>query len=264
MNDFRIYQQFAESIARQAGKMIKISCVEHHDIQFKSKYDFVTDVDERSQKIIQTAINKEYPEHQFFGEESADANDVDLDKTAKDFIWIVDPIDGTTNFIRQMPFFSVSIAMAYKHELVVGVVYNPMTDEMFSASKGTGAFVNGRVVHVSDVDNLDSTIVSLSMPAAAIEQRPYVCSCIEGASKSCLSIRILNSAAICMAHVAAGRMEAHYEEGIHIWDLAAGAVLIKEAGGEISDAKGNPITLNTTSVFASNKKIRPFVSTIFC
>jgi myo-inositol-1(or 4)-monophosphatase len=259
MDKFEKYRQFAESLAKEAGNRILATTSSFHEIRQKACCDFVTEVDRNSEFFIKHEIQRHYPTHMFWGEEEASEENKDafsiLATSSNNTLWIVDPLDGTTNFIRGIPQYSVSIAVAENNTIVAGVIYVPLSDELFSASLGQGATLNGKSIHVSEIDKLEKSILSSAFPAVDFDYRDRAVRCISSLSRKCLSLRIFNSAALCLAYVSCGRTEAHWEQGIHIWDIAAGALIVIEAGGSISDIQGNPVTLCSTDIIASNGKM---------
>jgi len=252
------YTQAACDIARMAGGMILSRMGTALDIQSKTqKHDYVTEVDRDAEKIIRDAIMQKFPGSRFYGEElssldPAQAADTLSSQTGDDYLWIVDPLDGTSNFIRQIPLFAVSIAVAKGNTLIAGAVYDPNRDEMFSAGKDEGAFLNGRPIRVSTVQDFSDAVISTSAPIANPRDRAFALGCLPGIIGACSSMRILNCASLCLAYVAAGRTEAHWEVGLHLWDMAAGALLIAEAGGVVNTLDGEDFGLFSTSIAACN------------
>ena len=176
---------------------------------------------------------------------------------------MIDPIDGTTNFIRGIPSYAISIALMRDGEILVGVVYDLSLNELYAAAKGSGAFCNGKPVHVTQTDRLEEFIISTSFPAADILAREKVLKEIEKHETKFNSLRIWNCASLGVVNVACGRVDAHIEIGIHLWDFAAGALIVQEAGGTFTDIDGMPFHAYQKHVLVSNGKLHAgFVHTL--
>lgn len=247
--------------ARKAGDFVHEVRQEGLVIDAKSKMDFVSDKDKMSEDMIRKAIHEKYPAHVFFGEESVYGEAPWMEKCHiesfgyDDYIWAVDPIDGTVNYIRNYPQYAISIGVIHRRQLVVGVIYDPMHDDMYYAEKGCGAFLNGHLIHVTSASCTADAIINTSMPTSSMNVRRELVAKIPRVSEAFQSIRIWNCAALSLAAVAAGHSDADYETGIHLWDMAAGIVIIREAGGIVSMIDGSPYTLSATSLIATNGKI---------
>lgn len=256
----------AKKLAREAGTMIKSRLGTGFATEEKSSsFDVVTEVDRASETLIRERIRGFAPDHAFLGEEESFENAAQFDerlaRTAHEpYLWIVDPIDGTSNFVQGISGFTVSIAMASYGEIVLGVVYDPMKDEMFYAEKGKGAYLNGVPIRVAATDRLDQSVVGTGFPSKK-EARAQVMDGLLEIGKRCRTIRALGSAACQMSYVAAGRLTAFWENGLNVWDVAAGVVIIREAGGEVTDTRGAPYELSTRDIFCSNGKIHESMQT---
>ena len=249
----------AVNSASKAGEWIKSKVGEYKGIQFKRSHsDLVTEVDKGAEQMIRNLIATHFPEHAFLGEESAAGGLTIEEAITAEFVWIVDPIDGTTNFVHGFPYFSVSIALAHKGEIIVGVVYDPSRDEMFVAEKGKGAYLHGRRMHVSEEKELSESLVATGFPADREEATKNLNGIIALQSKV-RNIRMAGSAALHLAYVAAGRISGYWEHGINVWDMAAGALLVTESGGRISEISGNQFSLKTRSVLATNNHLHDFL-----
>lgn len=251
------YINLALRMAREAGELIK----EYVDSDFKveeksSKVDLVTEVDQKSESFIRNRIHEYYPKHKIVGEEGvAGGDDVNVVAESDDYIWIIDPIDGTTNFVHGLPGFTISIALSYKQEVILGVIYDPNLDEMFWAEKGKGAFLNSNRVIVSDNNHLEGCVLATGYPSDVEGDRAKVIENINKLGPACSNIRTFGSAALHLAYVAAGRMEGFWEHGLNVWDVAAGYLLIDEAGGTATAMSGEPYNLTTRGIVASNGHI---------
>lgn len=249
----------AVKVAREAGAVIrKAADCEIRVCTKSSTVDLVTKTDERVEKIIFTALKKEFGEgtHCFIGEESVSKGEACIltDKPT----WIIDPVDGTTNFVHGFPFVAVSIAFAVNRELEFGVIYSCFEDKMYKARKGMGAFCDDEKITVSDVEDIKKSII---ISEHGTDRSPEKVEKIFSTMRKILCIPVhglrgSGTAATNMCLVACGAVEAFFEIGIHCWDIAAGAVIVKEAGGVLLDVNGGPFDLmSRRMVSANNKKI---------
>ncbi|WP_144393254.1 inositol-1-monophosphatase [Pleionea sediminis] len=247
-------QTIAVRAARAAGDTI-MRATENMDkvkTDVKGRNDFVTDIDKRAEERIIETIQKTHPNHAFLGEESGEHLSENSDN---DVVWIIDPIDGTTNFIRGMPHFCVSIAAQVKGKIEVAVVYDPVREELFTASRGNGAQLNGKRIRVSQARELQQTLLATGFPFRSVEQFDEYMTAFSKLYPKCSDMRRAGSAALDLAYVAAGRFDGFWEYGLKWWDIAAGSLLVSEAGGIVSDLKGNPNFKNGESILAANPKI---------
>ncbi len=254
------YRDYAIRAARAGGDVIREHLRDAHQVRAKAEFDFVTEVDALSEERIRAFLRESFPEHRFFGEESVSEtpeNETALLEAFRpdEYTWIVDALDGTTNFIRGIPQFCVSIALARGKELIAGAVYDVSRDEMFSAEAGKGAFCNGRPIHVSQAETLGQSIVSFGFPAAERAKRASTLQALERLSEEVGSVRIFNCAALLLCYAACGRTDASFERGIHIWDMAAGIVLVREAGGTVTRCDGGPFDILSRENAVSNGRI---------
>jgi len=219
--------------ALQAGDILKKGFGTHFSISTKSeKHDLVTDYDKLSEKNIIQFIRENVPSSHFLAEESG----LHGDKHAE-ILWIIDPLDGTVNFAHQIPVFAISIAAQKEGQIICGVIYQPMTQELFVAEKGLGAYANGKRIHVTETNNLTDAFLSSGFPYNLIDNPLH---CIERFSdvlRLGIPIRRLGAAAIDLAYTAAGRFDGFFEIGLSPWDCAAGTLLVEEAGGKVSHWK---------------------------
>jgi myo-inositol-1(or 4)-monophosphatase len=205
----------------------------------KGAADLVTDADVASQRAIQAIIASRYPDHAFIGEElGANGTTPDPDR----FAWIVDPLDGTTNYVHGYPNYAVSVALAQGSRLLVGVIYDPLRDECYTAGEGHGAWCNGTRLHTTDARDLANALVAVSLPARVQRDSPDLLDFVEVVQKS-QAVRRTGSAAINLAQVASGALDAFWATHIHPWDVAAGVLLIQEAGGVVSGRDGGTFDL---------------------
>ena len=251
----------AEEAARRAGVFIREARKTGLHVDAKSRIDFVSDKDLMSESMIREMIREKFPDHIFFGEESVSGLSPEEEAARigsfreQDFVWVVDPIDGTVNYIRDYPQYAISIGVVHRLRIIAGVIYDPFRDELFSALEGKGAFLNGRPIRVSEAKEAGDAIINTSMPTNNMKTRADMVSRIPPVSESFQGMRIWNCAAISLASVACGRSDADYEAGIHLWDMAAGIILVREAGGEVTQMDGLPCALTQTNVLATNGRV---------
>ncbi len=240
--------------AIKSGEILKSGFGTSFEISSKEgKNNLVTEYDKLSEKKIIEHIHSIFPDHVFLAEESGKTGNFSKNVVR----WIIDPLDGTVNFAHGLPIFSISIAAELNGELLSGVVYHPLLNELFVAKKGGGAFLNNKPISVSDNDNIDTAFLVTGFPYN-VNQNP--CGCIDhfvSIIKQGIPVRRLGSAALDLAYVAAGRFDGFWEINLHPWDVAAGVLLIQEAGGRISKYSGLPYSLSDESIVASNGIIHP-------
>ncbi len=240
----RAARQAGEHIVRASDRLDLIPVTE------KGSNDYVTEVDRAAEDIIIRTLQKAYPDHGFLAEESGSSN------PDADYIWIIDPLDGTTNFVRGIPHYAVSIACQHQGKIEHAVVYNPVTREEFTASRGRGAQLNGRRIRVTARTNLDGALLGTGIPFRSHQNEKiagYV-KALEELAPQTAGIRRAGSAALDLAYVAAGRFDAFWEMGLKPWDIAAGILLIQEAGGLIGDFNGGNQYLETGNIVCGNPK----------
>ncbi len=237
--------------ARRAGSILTRQFVDLDKLTIEKKghNDFVSEADRAAERAIIHTIHKHYPEHAVLAEESGVHGDSDT-------VWIVDPLDGTTNFLHGLPIFAVSIGVRHKGRIEHGVIYDPLRQELFTASRGEGAQLDGRRIRVSAQTRLDQALVGTGFPfrrtGGAIE--PYL-AMLAKVIQNTAGVRRPGAAALDLAYVAAGRLDAFWETGLHAWDLAAGSLLIREAGGLVSGLDGSEHFLDTGHVLTGTPKI---------
>jgi myo-inositol-1(or 4)-monophosphatase len=248
----------AINTAAKAGEWIKMKQGTHHSLSQKSSsHDLVTEVDKGSETMIRNLIRTYFPDHAFLGEEGvapgAEASARAIrEMQDEEYLWIVDPIDGTTNFVHGFPYFVVSIALARRGEVIVGVIYDPNRDEMFVAEKGKGAYLRGKPIRVSSEERLGDALVATGFPSDTVSTLPVNLRGLQAVAPIARNVRSAGSAALHLAYVAAGRLSGFWELGLNSWDLAAGALLVQEAGGRVTDTRGEPYSLSVRHVLATN------------
>lgn len=236
----------AQDAARQAGDILRNNMNSIREISYKGAVDIVTNYDRISQQKIFEILSSRFPEHDFLAEEDL------CEKKGSPYRWIIDPIDGTTNFAHTFPVFCVSIALEKKGEVLVGVIYDPVRDELFSAVKNQGARLNGKAISISQTDDLDKSLLSTGFPYdIRVSQQNNLDHFVNFATRS-QAVRRLGSAAIDLCYVACGRFDGFWELKLNPWDVAAGALIVTEAGGHVTDFHGNAFNINGAEILASN------------
>ncbi len=239
--------------ARRAGSIINRAALEGGELNVRSKRanDFVTQVDQGSEQAIMETVRKAYPDHGFLCEESGStASDAEV-------VWIIDPLDGTTNFIHGFPQYCVSIAVRNRGALAHAVIYDPVRNELFTASKGRGAFLNDRRIRVSKALRLGEALVGTGFPFKELSRIDLYMRQLQLLMGKSSGVRRAGAAALDLAYVACGRLDAFWELGLSPWDMAAGALLILEAGGLVGDLKGEQTYLDCGDITAATPKIYP-------
>lgn len=251
----------AINTASKAGEWIQSKLGDFNSLHTKySSHDLVTEVDKGAEKMIRNLILTHFPYHSILGEEGVEPGPLASKQALEamsdaEYLWIVDPLDGTTNFVHGFPFFSVSIALAHQGEVIVGVIYNPISNELFVAEKGKGAYVKGKRIQVSKEQTLADSLIATGFPPDRHQALPANLQGIQALAPKTRNLRVAGSAALHMAYVAAGRLSGFWEVGLNSWDMAAGALLIMESGGKVTDTLGNPYSLAVRNVVASNGAI---------
>jgi myo-inositol-1(or 4)-monophosphatase len=248
----------AINIASKAGEWVKSKIGTFSSLDYKSSHhDLVTEVDKGSETLIRNLLRTHFPTHSVLGEEGVEpgpeaSKNALIEAGEAEYLWIVDPIDGTTNFVHGFPFYSVSIALAHRGEVIVGVVYDPSKDEMFVAEKGKGAYLRGKRMKVSKDNSLSQSLIATGFPADHVGALPVNMTGLHAIAPKVRNIRVSGSAALHLAYVAAGRLSGFWEIGLNSWDMAAGILLIQESGGQVSDTIGNAYSLSVRNVLATN------------
>lgn len=235
-------------LAARAGGDVLVDMLMTADVREKSTKDLVTDADERAQDVIKKVLLSHFPEHAFVGEEGAPEADVDFRTAAA--CWIVDPLDGTANYVHKLGYFAVSIALTYRGVPVVGVVYNPLAGETFHAIRGEGAFLNDRPIAVSGCDTIGDAMVAASFPPDVKAESPEV-EHFGAVLQASRSIRRLGSAALNLCYVGCGRLDAYWAQRLRAWDVAAGVLIATEAGAELTNVRGEEFGLADGSLATS-------------
>ena len=240
----------ATQAARQAGAILAAHVGKPATVETKrSAIDLVTDLDRASEDLIPRILLKAFPDHGFYGEERPRL------RQDAPYQWIVDPLDGTTNFVHGLPLFGISIGLAHHGTILVGVIYDPMRKELFTAAKGRGAFLNGKRIAVSPTRRLGQSLLSTGFASTFRERHHRYLSWFRAFEMRSQAVRRIGSTALSLADVAAGRLDGFYEQHLWPWDVAAGLLLIHEAGGRVTDFRGRPPKIEQGEVLASNGRI---------
>jgi len=243
----------AVKAARRAGSLITRASndLDKLTVESKSQNDFVSEVDRVAEAAIIEVLREAYPQHSILAEESG------LSETVSDYQWIIDPLDGTTNFLHGFPQYCVSIALAVKGVLSHGVIYDPTRNELFTASRGGGAFLNDRRIRVSKTLNLKDALLGTGFPFKEFESVDRYLALFKELTPKCAGIRRPGSAALDLAYLACGRYDGFWEKGLSPWDMAAGGLLIKEAGGLVTNFAGDDKFLESGNIVAATPKVFP-------
>ena len=240
---------FAIQTARDAGRVLAEKFGRAIQITNKGDIDLVTEADLAAERLIVERIRSHHPRHSILSEEAGDV--IAIEGEQSEYKWIVDPLDGTTNYAHGYPAFCVSVALEHLGRVCLGVVYDPLRDELFAAERGEGATLNGRRVRASDSDDLNRALLCTGFPYDVRERGDFARH-FRNFIMSAQSVRRDGTAALDLAYVAAGRFDGFYEEGLRPWDVAAGVLLVEEAGGRITHYDGKPFHIYTPPIAASN------------
>lgn len=243
--------EVAKQAALTAGEILleNFRKVTKKEIRRKSRNDFLSFVDENSEKEIISIISDNFPQHSFLAEETGKST------KESDYQWIIDPLDGTTNYLAGIPVFAVSIGLQYKNELILGVINDPIHNELFWAEKGKGAYINEQKITTSSAETLGESFIATGFPFKAKQILPEYLQTWKNIFMPSIGMRRMGAAAIDLAYVAAGRFDGFWEIGLSPWDMAAGALIIREAGGVVTDFWNKDYFLNTGYIIADNGQI---------
>lgn len=244
---YNVMERAARKAAR--GLVHDFGEVEHLQVSVKGPADFVSTADLQAERTLKQELSRARPDYGFLMEEGGATPGDGRHR------WIVDPLDGTTNFLHGIPHFAISIALEREAELVAGVIYDPLRDEMFYAEKGVGAFVNDRRLRVSARQSLSDAVISTGIPFRERGDHPYYLKLLGAVMGQTAGVRRMGSASLDFAYVAAGRYDGFFEMGLSPWDIAAGVVLVREAGGYVSEIGGGRDILASGDVVAANDRL---------
>ena len=248
--------RIAVDIAREAGAILRERFGQVHQIRFKGPLDMVTEADQASEALIARRLQDAFPGHDLLGEEGSRGA-----SNESSFRWVIDPLDGTTNFTHGLPTFAVSIGLEQHGQPVVGVVYDPMREELFVAQRGNGATLNGRRIQVSTVDQLFRSLLVTGF-SYNLERRARQAETWRDLLTRVQAIRQTGSAALNLCYIAAGRLDGYWERGISPWDVAAGALIVTEAGGTVTNMSGGPFRSDERQIIATNGLLHEELRTV--
>lgn len=249
--DLNRYLEVALEAAREGGSILKMYWGKLEEIGEKSNAgDLVTVADLESEKTIIASIRKHFPDHPILAEESG-LNSQEYNK----YLWVIDPLDGTTNYTHQYPMVSISIALLYDSQPIVGIVYNPILHELFQGALGMGTTLNGRKLQVSNISSLDKSLLCTGFAYNRTETDDNNYKEFFHLTQISQGVRRVGSAALDLAYVAAGRLDGFWELGLKPWDVAAGTLLVNEAGGNVTSFDGTPLILQSGRILATNGRI---------
>jgi len=250
------YLTVAREAALLAGRLLRENLGGRRTIVFKGDINLVTEMDTRAERVVVETLLHAYPDHGILAEEEAT-----IEKDSP-FRWIIDPLDGTTNYAHGYPCFAVSLALESAGEVIAGVVYDPMREELFSASKGLGAHLNGRPIGVSSIDSLIQSLLATGFPYDRRVHEKNNLNHFNELLMASQEVRRDGSAALDLCSVAAGRFDGFWELKLKPWDVAAGILIVREAGGTVSDFNGRPSRIHDQEIVASNGKIHSQMLTL--
>jgi myo-inositol-1(or 4)-monophosphatase len=250
------YLETSVEIAREAGALLAKYFERRVPFELKGEYDLVTEADRASEQLVVERLRAHFPSHSIVAEEGGG-------HTGKsEYCWYVDPLDGTTNFAHGFPMYNVTMALEQSGELIAGVIFDPERNEMFTAERGSGAYLNNRRIRVSKVSQLENTLLATGFPSQKRHQNVNVHFYYQLAMVT-HGVRRAGSAALDLAYVASGRLDGFWEFGLKPWDMAAGSLLISEAGGKCSDMMGGPVTLRGPNLLADNGLVHQQILDLF-
>ncbi len=238
--------EVAISAAKEAGRIQKLSFGRPHPVEYKGKFNPVTEVDRLCEQAIVKTISEVFPDHDVLTEESP------FNDRGSPYRWIIDPLDGTTNYFHGFPCFCVSVGLEVEGEVSLGVIYVPMLNELFYSEKGKGAFLNGERIIVSRIDRLSRSLLCTGFPYDVHEHADFYLRYFRQFITRSFAIRRPGSAAIDLSYLATGRFDGFWEFKLHAWDVAAASLMITEAGGKVTDFQGQPFNIYSEEILASN------------
>ena len=240
----------AVTAVKAAGEVLRNDFGQHQEVKYKGEVDLVTRADKNAEQTIKEVLQETFPNYGMLAEEGGEL------KSEGNVRWIVDPLDGTTNYAHGLPLFCTSIALERGSEVVLGVVHDPMSNETYTAERGSGATLNGEPIGVSDTDEPIRALLATGFPYDRNEV-PVALEIFGQFALRTQSMRRLGSAALDLCYVAVGRLDGYYERGVKAWDIAAGVLILREAGGKVTDYSGHELDLESGEVVASNGPLHP-------
>ncbi|MFH1384840.1 MAG: inositol monophosphatase family protein [Candidatus Omnitrophota bacterium] len=239
---------------KESGRIIKTNINKSKRVHYKGEIDLLTVTDKQVEKRVTHLVKKSFPTHEVLAEEASEKKDTALCIPAE-YKWIIDPLDGTTNFYHSFPHVCTSIAIERNCTVIMGGVYDPLRDELFFAERGKGAFCNKKRLRVSGMTKLNTSLLATGFPYDRRKHADFYLSFLKAFMMHCHGIRRVGAAALDFCYVACGRLDGFWEFKLHPWDVAAGALIVEEAGGQVTDFGGKPFTIYGTETLATNGKI---------
>jgi myo-inositol-1(or 4)-monophosphatase len=250
------YLETSVEIAREAGALLSKYFERRVTFELKGEHDLVTEADRASEQLVIERLSSHFPSHSIVAEEGGGHIG------SSEYCWYVDPLDGTTNFAHGFPMYNITMALEQSGELIAGVIFDPEHNELFTAERGSGAYLNNRRIRVSKVNRLENTLVATGFPSRKRHENVNIHFYYQLAMLT-HGVRRAGSAALDLAYVASGRLDGFWEFGLNPWDMAAGILLITEAGGKCSDMKGGPVTLRGPHLVADNGLVHQQILDLF-
>ena len=250
-------KEFAVNLAQEAGALLMKKIAQSLEIHYKGDINLVTEADKMSENLIVAAIRQNFPDHGILSEESPAILD------GSSFRWIIDPLDGTTNYAHGYPVFCVSMALEKEGEIILGVIYDPTRQDTFVAERGEGAYLNGKKLAVSATPDLNRSLLATGFPYDIRESKDNNLNYFAAMAKEVQAIRRAGAAALDIAYIAAGRFDGFWELKLQPWDMAAGCLLVEEAGGKITDIMGSPWNMLSPNILVSNGRIHEPMIAVF-
>lgn len=247
MNVISDYSTICEKAVRAGGAVV-LDWVDQFEVREKGPADLVTEADFASQEAIRKIIHDAFAEHSFLGEEQNESTPAPA--ASPEYRWIVDPLDGTTNYVHRVPHYCVSLALERRGELLVGAIFDPVHDECFTAAAGEGARLNGRPIHTSELSELSDALAAVGFSPQARPDAPDVKVFLEALGR-CQAIRRTGSSALNLCYIAAGRFDVYWSFSTKVWDVAAGVLIVREAGGVVTSPDGGPFILDDARFLAA-------------
>jgi len=237
--------EVATEAAKQAGEILLAHFHGKKEVRDKGRGDLVTEVDVLSEKAIVKLLADEYPDYNVLAEESASS------ATVKGYTWLIDPLAGTNNYVFGIPFFCINIALVKDNDILLGITYDPLRDELFRAEKGNGAYLNDSPIHVSGKVSLEDSLLGFD-PGYDKASGGELLRAVTGLWPEVFGLRAIGSASVALAYVACGHIDLYVRRGVHPWDIASGLLLVREAGGRVSDWRGKPADFRSKEIVAAN------------
>jgi len=246
--DIKLAKETAIKAIREAGDILMLGLYKEKKVSFKGRGDIVTHVDLESEKFILDLIRKNFPDHSILSEESG------FTDKESEYIWVLDPIDGTMNYYHGFDTFCIGLCLLKNDELVISAIYNPVRDQFYFAQKGKGATLNGEIIKVSNM-SMENSIIATHLSSKK-DKRDRIIYKLEKICSAGMHIRMLGSSLSAITHIASGSLDAFFSvDKTNPWDILPGALFVQEAGGKVTDIKGNKIGINSSSVLATNGKL---------